>query len=490
MSQAFSPTRVARGVAIETEYKALSPSSARYRPVQIAVVGPGSAAKTFSFTKRDVFSALEVAQVYGYDNPIYHAVNQLLPALRRGVGDIPVTVFPLEVTTGTASAGTVTPSGTASTIQTYTVNINNIVSLDIVMAVDDTVADFTAAAETAIQGVLGMPMIASDGTTVLNLTAGWEGASGDDLYVEVISPDDADLTFVIVQPTSGAGTTDVDDALSQFGSTWYSHVINCQGTDTAVLDKYAAFNELRWAPDTHKPFKCYTGEATTSVVTLGAITDARKSDRTNSLKPNPASNDLPFIIAARQVFAMAVVANVNAPRDYGSQVADGLKPVDASEWTSAERQYAVVRGLSTVQIKNGAVNVSDSIMMYHPDGEEPPAYRYDCDIEKICAMIYNVDLIFNNAEVDGSPLPQDDQAVTNPSARKPKSYLSKLWRLFDVMGQDVIITDVDYAKDNTTVDINGSNPKRLDATVVYKLAGNGNVFSITQQFSFFFGGTS
>jgi hypothetical protein len=62
--------------------------------------------------------------------------------------------------------------------------------------------------------------------------------------------------------------------------------------------------------------------------------------------------------------------------------------------------------------------------------------------------------------------------------------------MFDALGKDVIITDVAYAKENTTVDINGSNPKRLDATVVYKLAGNGNVFSITQEFSFFFGGAS
>jgi hypothetical protein len=245
-----------------------------------------------------------------------------------------------------------------------------------------------------------------------------------------------------------------------------------------------------WAPEEHRPFKCYTGSSEASQVTLGAITDARKSDRTNSLKPNPGSNDLPFIIAGRQVYAMAVVANVNAAADYGSKPADGLKAVDASVWDSGKRQYATVRGLSTVEIKNSVVNVSDSIMMYHPDGEDPPAYRYDCDIEKICAVIYNVDLIFNNAEVDGSPLPQDDQAVTNPTARKPKSYLSKLWKMFDALGKDVIITDVNYAKDNTTVTIDGSNPKRVNSRVVYKVAGNGNVFSITQEFSFFFGGAS
>jgi len=268
-------------------------------------------------------------------------------------------------------------------------------------------------------------------------------------------------------------------------------VVNCEIADETNYNKYSVANEARWEPGVYKPFKVYHGTAVTSVATAAAITDARKSDRTNSLKPVPGSLNLPWEIAARHVQALANVANVNAPRDYGSQQLTLLDDGGAeNQWSEAdgEFQYAVIRGLSTTKIKNGVLRVADSVMMYHPDGEDPPAYRYDCDIEKISAMIYNIDLIFNNDDVDGSPLPPDDAVVTNPSARKPMSYKSKLFQLYDVMERDAIIADADYAKENTIVEISGSNPKRLDVLAVYKLAGNANVISVTQNFSFYYGG--
>jgi phage tail sheath gpL-like len=331
----------------------------------------------------------------------------------------------------------------------------------------------------------------TDGTTVLTCTVGWEGKTGDEVALSVVSPSTSAVTFTIVQPTGGAGTLDIDDALAKFGNVWYSHVINAEVADTANYDKYSVFNELRWAPGVYKFFKAYSGTNQTSVTTAAAITDARKSDRTNQLKPAPGSLNFPWEIAARQVQAMAIVANVNAPRDYGSQQVTLLDDGgESNQWTEqdGEYQYAVSRGLSTTKIKGGVLRIADSVMMYHPDGEDPPAYRYDVDIEKLAAVTYNIDLIFNNEEVDGSPLPADDDVVTNPSARKPSSYMSKWHKLVDSLVSDAILTDADYAKENSQVEIDGANSKRVNFLAVYKLAGNGNVFSITQQFSFPTGG--
>jgi len=495
VSTAFSPSRVARGVAIETEFNATVPSSAVYRPIKIALVGVGQASESYAFTPFDVTKLSDVSDVVGYKNPLYQAAKMLKPPTALGIGDIPLTVFPVEVTaSGAQSVGSVALVGTLGTglTEVHTIKMGNHAAQVTLVggeANTDMIAKFVAAAA----AIPDYPAAVTDGTTVATCTIGWEGATGDECDITIESPSTSALTWTIVQPTGGAGTLDVDDALAQFGNVWYSHVINCDSADTATYNKYSAFNELRWAAAVYKPFKCYSGTNETSVVTAAAITDARKSDRTNSLKPAPGSLDMPWEIAARQVQAMVIVANVNAPTDYGSEKVTLLDDGgEENQWTEddGEYQYAVSRGLSTTKIKSNVLRIADSIMMYHPDGEDPPAYQYDVDIEKLCAMIYNIDLIFNNDSVDGSPLPPDADVITNPNARKPRTYKAALFSLYKTMSEDAIIADLDYAKENTVVEISGSNPKRLDVLAVYKLAGNANVISITQQFSFYFGGAA
>jgi len=495
VSTAFPSTREARGVAIETEYNATVPNSAKYRPIRIALVGVGQESETYAFTPFDVTKLSDVSDVVGFKNPLYQAAKMLKPPTALGVGDIPVTVFPVEVTAaGAQAAGSVAMVGTlgAGLTEIHTVRAGDH-EAQVTLVAGDTNTEFIAKIIAAAAAIPDFPVIVTDGTTVATCTVGWEGATGDEVDLTVDSPTTSALTFTIVQPTGGAGTLDVDDALAQFGNVWYSHVINCDLADTATYNKYSVFNELRWAAAVYKPFKCYSGTNQTSVVTAAAITDARKSDRTNSLKPAPGSRNFPWEIAARQVQAMVLVAQANAPTDYGSEQVTLLHDGgESNQWTEGdgEYQYAVSRGLSTTKIKSNVLRVADSIMMYHPDGEDPPAYQYDVDIEKLCAMLYNIDLIFNNDAVDGSPLPPDADTVTNPNARKPRTYKAALFSLYDAMAKDAIIADLEYAKENTVVEISGSNPKRLDVLAVYKLAGNANVISITQQFSFYFGGAS
>jgi len=492
-STAFAPSRVARGLAIETEYQATTPSSAKYRPVKIALIGVGQESEEYAFTPFDVTKLSDVSDVVGYKNPLYQAAKMLKPTVGLGIGDIPLTVFPVEVTAAGAQAvGSVALVGTLGTglTEVHTIRAGNHEAKVTLVAGDNNAAmipKFIAAAA----AVLDYPVAVTDGTTVATCTVGWESATGDSVDITIESPATSALTWTIVQPTGGAGTIDVDGALAQFGSEWYSHVINCEVADHATYNKYSVANEARWDAGVHMPFKCYSGTNETSVAAAAAITDARKSDRTNSLKASPDSRNLPWEIAARQVQAMAIVANVNAARDYGSQKVTILDPgTQADQWTEAdgEYQYAVVRGLSTTKIKSNELRIADSVMMYHPDGEDPPAWRYDVDIEKECAMIWNINEIFTADEVDGAPLPPDDQVTTNPAARKPSFYKGKLFGLYDAMALDSVIADPAYAKANTTVTINGSNPKRLDVVAVYKLAGNANVFSVTNRFSFYYGG--
>lgn len=488
VSTAFAPDRAARGLAIKQKYENTGAAGTKYRPCRIAVLGHGAAATTYSTTKKRVFSAREVGETYGYTSELYGAALMLLPPNGDGVGDIPVTIYPLaQPSPGVASAGSITPTGTISGSQTYVIKVGNI-EASVTVTTGDTVATFCTAATAAINAVIGMPLIATDGTTKIGVAAGWKGLSGNSIVIEIDSPADADLTFVTVQPTGGSGTVDTAPALAQIGNIWETHLVNCHGDVSATITALHEFGEGRVLPEVHKAITCYTGINTSSVATVAAITDARKTDRTNVYCPNPDSNDLPWVIAARWVARIAKLANENPAHDYARLELTGLtQGADGSQWTSSQRDFAVKSGCSTIEVIDEVVNISDTVTCYHPTGEEPPAYRYVCDIQKLDTVIYNADLIFGGKDWAGAPLVPDIQAVKNPTAKKPKMAMSALAKMFGDLADDAVISDPEFAIANSSASIDGTNPKRLNVRIVCKLAGNTNVISVDVAFGFYYG---
>lgn len=490
ISSAVDASAVARVVGIKTIFKDLRGGGVLFLPQRIAVVGQGATSATYDTTKRQVTSATEAAQLYGFGSPIHLAVRQLLPVNGDGVGTIPVTVYPLEDdASGVASTGDITPSGAATEAATYRVRVNNIDSEEFVISVGDTVAQMVTAITAAINAVLEMPVIAADNATDVGLTSKWEGASANDIVVEVVGSTTAGVSFAITQPTGGLVNPDVDDALNQVGNVWETMVLNCLDiADTTTLDKFSTFGEGRWGALVRKPLVVFTGNTETTVTAATAVSDARKTDRTNAQLVAPASNDLPLVVAARQLARIAPTANNNPPQDYGSQDATGLVPgADGDQWTYADRDQAVKKGSSTVEVKDGVVNVSDVVTFYHPSGDPIPAYRYVVDIVKLQNIIFNLDLIFATKEWDGAPLIPDDQPTVNRSAKKPKAAVAAVSALLDSLGLNAIISDPETAKDNTIAAINDQNPKRLDVSTTVQLSGNTNIISVDLNFGFFFG---
>jgi phage tail sheath gpL-like len=188
------------------------------------------------------------------------------------------------------------------------------------------------------------------------------------------------------------------------------------------------------------------------------------------------------------VARIAPVANSNPPHDYGSQPATGLVPgADGDQWTYADRDQAVKAGSSTIEVKDGVINIADVVTFYHPTGDPLPAYRFVVDIVRLQNIIFNLDLIFATAEWDGAPLIPDEQPTTNRAAKKPKSAKTAIASMLDALGLEAIISDPETSKANTLVEIDGSNPKRLNAVVPVTLSGNTNIKSIDLEFGFFFG---
>lgn len=490
LSTAVDASAVARVVGIKTIFKDLRAGGVLFLPQRVAVIGQGNTASTYATTKRQVTSALETATLYGFGSPLHLAALQLFPVNGDGVGTIPVTLYPLvDDGSGVVSTGDITPSGTQTVAASYVVRVNNIDSEQFVISAGDSVATIVAAMETAINAVLEMPIIAVDGTTVLDFTSKWEGLSANDIVVEVVGSLTAGVSFAITQPVGGLVNPDVDDALTQVGDVWETMALNCMNvSDTGTLDKYSTFGEGRWGALVRKPIVVFSGDTQATAAAAITIPDARKTDRTNSQLVAPGSNDLPFVVAARQLARIVKVANNNPPHDYGSQDATGLTPgTDAEQWLYADRDLAVKAGSSTVEIKDGVINVSDVVTFYHPAGDPTPAYRFVVDIVKLQNILFNLDLIFATAEWDGAPLLPDNEPTTNRDAKKPKMAVTAVSSLLDSLGLNAIISDPNTAKTNTFAAIDSGNPKRLNLTTTVQLSGNTNIKSIDLNFGFFFG---
>ena len=491
---------VGRVVGIDTQFVNLREGNVVLLPQRVGVVGQGTtvAQATYSNTKRTITSAFEAGTVYGFGSPIHLASLQFLPANGDGVGSVPLTIFPLDDDgSGVVSTGDITPSGSPSAARAFRIKAGGILSEAFTISVGDAVADITAAMETAINAELSEPIIAVDGTTVLDFTSKWKGASANGIVVEVVttngntptSDDLAGNVFTITQPTGGLVNPDVQDALDQIGNVWETCLLNCMDVaDTDTLDIYSTFGEGRWGQLVRKPLVVFTGNTATTVAAAIAVPDARKTDRVNAQLVAPASTDLPFVVAARQLARIVVRADSDPAFDYGSLDATGLNPgADGDQWNYTERDQAVKGGSSTTEVRDGIINISDVVTFYHPDGDPTPAYRYVVDVMKLMNVLFNLDIIFVTPKWDGAPLIPNDQATTNRNAKKPKDAIADIAALYDSLGLLAIISDPATAKGSITASIDTQNPKRLNVLSRVQLAGNSNIIDITNQFGFFFG---
>lgn len=488
---AFPPDRVASGVAIKERYNNRGTSDGNYRPTRIAVFAQGNEGSTYPTTKRRVYSSGDAGLVEGWGSPSHLMLRSLFPQYGDGVGSIPVDLYPLEQPSGgTKASGAVAVLNNATKTQEHYVSVNNILTDRIIAVPGDNPATFATKMVAAINAVLHIPIVATDGSGSFTFELKWAGSSGNNVHIEVISPIDSEFSFTITQPIGGAGVPDISAALAQIGNVWETHIINALDyTDSTELDEYAQFGESRMEPKTHKELKVFTGCNVSDQSTVTAVTDARKTDRTNVILTNPGSNDLPFIIAAEQVREIARKENENPPHDYVTLKCPGLtQGPDSVQWDSDVRDAVVKMGCSTIEVKDGVVEISDVVTCYHPTGEEPPGFRYVVDFAKRGTLVNDLDLEYNGPKWLGKILIPDNQVSDNPDARKPKDGLAALYAIIEKRSKGGFISDPEYAYKNSFCNISSVNPKRLNVLLADKLSGNCNVISIDHEFGFYYGG--
>ena len=473
-------------------------------PQIIAVFGEANTANQsgLTTTKREVTSAAEAAELYGYGSPIHSQVRILKPLSGDGVGGIPVVVFP-QLTDGgaTATEREWTVVGTATANATHYVIVNGRDNLDFIpysfsVQVGETATSTAAKIVDAINNVLSAPCTAESTGAVITITSKWKGITSAELSISInYGTNAAGVSYSETDSTDGAGVVSLAASLAQFGDDWYTMVTNPYGeAQLAVLEQYNGLpNDTnptgRYSGLIYKPFCAYFGSVLSDKDDLAAITNDsdRIAEVTNVLCPAPGSLGFTWEAAANMV-ALASVVYQNAPNLDVNNLAYPDMPIpangnigDMKDYTN--RDFLVKKGCSTVLLKNGAYVVQDLVTTYHPQGEIPLQYAYprNLNIDWNVADSYRT---FERLYLQDKTLVADGQIVDVDGCIKPSEWKGLVYELFDNIAEKALINEPEFSKSSMVVQISTLNPNRFETTFKYKRTGIARIESTTASAGF------
>ena len=197
---------------------------------------------------------------------------------------------------------------------------------------------------------------------------------------------------------------------------------------------------------------------------------------------------MPLQIAARAIGVIAPIANNNPAQNYYGSLSGLIGGANGEQFLYATLNSTVIKGCCTTLLDGTTIRLNDTVTTHHPDGETVPGYAYVCDCIKLMNIVYNLRNIFEADEYKGAPLlPDSANPAGNPTAKQPKNIVTVLNNLADSLESLAIIADAAFTKENLTVAINSTNPKRLDVAYPVKLSGNTEIISVDLNFGFYFG---
>lgn len=462
-------------------------------PQVVVILGEANTANQAALdtTKKEVTSAQEAAELYGYGSPIHSVLRILRPISGDGIGGIPTVVMPQESDAGatpTVHEWTVTGAATKNATHTFVIGGRRGVDFQnysFTVVIGDTADMIALKIADAINGVLSSPVTATVLAGMVTLTTKWEGATSAALVTRVDNNGvDAGVTYSQTDSIDGAGTVDLAGALAQFGTDWNTIVINTYGADATILAALEAFNGFpddnnptgRYVGNVFKPFVALFGSTLDDKDDLATITDAaaRVNQVTNVLCPAPKSEGFHYEAAANAAALFARIAQDTPELDINGKyypdmpVPDNGLIGDMADYNN--RDLLVKKGCSTVIFENGAYQVQDFVTTYHPEGEVPLQYAYPRNLN-IDWNIRDGYGILENLNVKDHVLVLDGQVTDAAKSVKPKQWKAVIFDYLDELAVRALIKNPEFSKNSLLVEVDSNNPDRFNTFFRYRRTG-------------------
>jgi phage tail sheath gpL-like len=275
---------------------------------------------------------------------------------------------------GTAAAGTITLTGTATKDGTVTARVGD-VRASIAVASGTAAAAIATALAAALNALPRSAFTAGAATTVVTATARHKGTSynGTTLAVETLP---AGVTAVVVDPTGGATDPDLSTTLAAVPEAAYDTLVSGIA-DAANLARLETEIERRWSPTVLQPALLFAGiaGAHADTVTFGSARNSKNSSiMGTSTSPTP-----PWVwaaqVAARDAQRVDSL-NPNRPRR-SMTLPDCEAPPASDRYDWGERNTLLYKGVSTFTVdRSGMVAIEKLITTYqtNPAGVLDAAY--------------------------------------------------------------------------------------------------------------------
>ena len=308
------------------------------------------------------------------------------------------------------------------------------------------------------------PATAANVTGVVTFTTKWSGASGniefgllDDTGDEILA---GDYGFSVAGATgaTGADATDVQDALDNMIETYgFTRVVN-QYDDTTNLDKIQAWGEGLRDNLVSQYVISYAGRefpesatvaGTVDVVAVKAVGDARRDDAVNSLI-------------------------------YGTFG-------DLRDLTWPQRDVLLKAGITNIEIRGGERVLMDSVTLYHPVGVSNSIFAYDDSLCKIGNIAYDLRAYLDGSDWNSKILVGVDSNTTNPDAVDIDDIAATILGRASLWGKEAWIASVDFVRENSEFEIDGSNPRRVNINIKGQLTSTARLFDNTLFMGYLFG---
>lgn len=398
-------------------------------------------------------------------------------------------VLPLaDVGGGAAAAGTFTFGGTATEDGTIVLYI-----ADFRVSVPVTNGDAAAAVATAALAEIDkdptrFPSTGGVVTVVLTMTSRTATAADNGQRLSHSLKDGeklpAGLTLVAVDMSSGSGDPDVTAAIANIGDQQF-HTIVTQFSDDTNMDLLEAMLLTRWGPLVSLEGHLFAAIADTvgNSTTAG---NARNSFNTSltALQETPTAH---WAGAAQVAARDAAQVQVDPARPRQTlTLPDVFPPAKAVQWRYDERNIALTDGLATVKYDAGTglarIDFLTTTFQTNAAGANDVSFLSIITPRLIARLRFDVRTLFatkyprHKLAADGTFF-EPSAAVMQPRRARAefialfREWLGKAW-----------VEDITQFKDELIVEINSTNPDRLDVLLSPNLINAFRILAGQMQF--------
>ncbi len=158
--------------------------------------------------------------------------------------------------------------------------------------------------------------------------------------------------------------------------------------------------------------------------------------------------------------------------------------------TYIERNLLLKAGYSNfVRKSDKSYRLMDLASFYHPVGNTNPLFRFDRDITVIGNIAYDLMVTFRDSEEWKSViLIGENDITTNPAARTLKDVKAAVNTRIALLGKAGFIANYADAQNETEVEIDSSNPNRVNINPKFDITGVGRIFDLVNFIGFNFKG--